>query len=271
MYLDTGNTRVLDMSTSSVRPPLKIKIPLTEKTAKQSVPDAPLDRKFQCLLQLDRLDLSKYNISNITAMEQTKNRKSTELTASLSNSTHQGTKSLIITKPHKHRKPLKRLNNEEKKKQSTPLAEVFKDKRMDETRSVGGSAIDMTVSSAKEKSKDRSDSSSSMSPIYRPLPSILKRLGLFTKKLTLQSNTRFSFVDKDVKKKKVVRPSLPTEYRCSLSLTRIDLSMYDLDLPPLPTTSSITTESLGTSEYCRLIFQNNSIDCSSTIRLIVFI
>ncbi|CAF1613840.1 unnamed protein product [Adineta ricciae] len=226
---DTGNTRVTDMSTPSVRPPLKIKIPLTEKTPKQSVPDAPLERKFQCLLQLDRLDLSKYNISNLTAMAQMKNRKSSELTAPSSNSTHQGTKSLIITKPHKHHKPLKRLNNEETKRQSTSLSEVFKDKRTDETRSVGRSTIDMRVSSAKEKSKERSDSSSSMSPIYRPLPAVLKRL------------------DKDVKKKKVVRPSLPTEYSCSLPLTRIDLSMYDLDLPPLPTTSSITTELLITS------------------------
>ncbi|CAF0867335.1 unnamed protein product [Adineta ricciae] len=229
MYLDTGNTRVTDMSAPSMRPPLKIKIPLTEKTAKQSVADAPLDRKFRCLLQLDRLDLSKYSISNIKAMAQMKNRKSSELTALSSDSTHQGTKSLIITKPHKHHKPLKRLNNEETKRQSTSLSEIFKEKRSDETRSVGVSAIDMTVSSAREKSKERSDSSSSMSPIYRPLPSILKRL------------------DKDVKKKKVVRPSLPTEYRCSLPLTQIDLSMYDLDLPPLPTTSSITTESLVTT------------------------
>jgi hypothetical protein len=32
-------------------------------------------------------------------------------------------------------------------------------------------------------------------------------------------------------KKKVQRPVLPREYHCSLSLSRIDLSMYNIDLP----------------------------------------
>ena len=167
-----------NVSTPSVRPPLKIKIPLTEKTAKQSVPAAPLDRKFHCSLHLDRVDLSKYSISNLTAMAQMKNSKSSE---SSSNSTHLRTKSLIITKPHTHHKPLKRLNNGEMKRQSSSLSEVFKDKRMDESTSIGASAGDLTVSTTEAKSKERSVSSSSMSPIYRPLPSILKRLGLSIK------------------------------------------------------------------------------------------
>lgn len=43
-------------------------------------------------------------------------------------------------------------------------------------------------------------------------------------------------------KKKVQRPVLPHEYHCSLSLSRIDLSMYNIDLPTTANTLPMDLE-----------------------------
>jgi len=59
-------------------------------------------------------------------------------------------------------------------------------------------------------------------------------------------------VEKTVIKKKVKRPVLPSEYHCSISLLRIDLSMYDIDLPAVKTSVDnlpMNIESTMTSKF----------------------
>ncbi|UJR35659.1 hypothetical protein I4U23_028409 [Adineta vaga] len=228
---DTGNARpaVVPIPSSRV-PPLKIKLPPPEKSTKLSAPIAPLDRKYHCSLKLDKINLSLYEISNLESISKMKTQNSTESTASSSSSdsTNHKTKSFTITKPREHHKSLKRLNTLETKKQSSTLSEISKEKRPDESVSIRSSTSDVTVLSTKEKNKERSISSSSLSSIYRSKPAVVKQ------------------IEKSVTKKKVKRPILPPEYRCSLSLLRIDLSMYDLDLPP-PVTTSMNLESVITT------------------------
>src|SRR5690349_11882212 len=82
LSLDTGNARpvvVPSRPEQSLRvPPLKIKLPHPEKQIKPSVSIPPTDSKFQCLVKLDRINLSLYNISNLPNSSQIKNKKSNE-------------------------------------------------------------------------------------------------------------------------------------------------------------------------------------------------
>lgn len=172
LYLDTGNASSVPMSQRV--PPLTIRIPRPEKPQKPTVSIPPVDTKFRCLLKLDRVDLSLYNISNLPISPPIKPKKSNEFLA-LSSSANNKTKSLTITKPHEHHKPLKRLNTIETKKQSSELS---KNKRSNDSKSISSSTNGLTLSIPKNTTKQRSTSSSSMSPIYRPKP-----IGAFEKKM----------------------------------------------------------------------------------------
>ncbi|CAF3984115.1 unnamed protein product, partial [Rotaria sp. Silwood1] len=208
LFLDTGNAQPSPISQIYPRvPPLKIKIPRPS-----------LDSKFQCLLKLDRIDLSLYDISNLKTILQTKNKKSNESSIS-SDVINNKTKSFTISKPHEHHKPLKRLNTSEPKKQLNHSSEVFKEKSNDKSISTRSSTNNLTSSLTKNKIDRSSSSTSSMSSMYIP-----KRT-----------------VEKNIIKKKVKRPILPPEYHCSISLSRIDLSMYNLDLPAIDTSTSNTS------------------------------
>jgi hypothetical protein len=173
LSIDTDNSR--PSSISQRVPPLKIKLSRSEKPLKSTVSVPPLDSKFQCLLKLNRVNLSLYDICNLSSFTPIKTKKTNESSTSINNKT----KSLIITKPHEHQKPLKRLNNSETKKQTSPPSETFKKNRNGESISSRSSTSDMTTSSTKDKTKQRSASSSSMSPIYRPPSLIRKKTGLF--------------------------------------------------------------------------------------------
>ncbi|CAF4354741.1 unnamed protein product, partial [Rotaria sordida] len=76
----TGNARSTSTPQPHPRiPPLTIKIHRPpEQPLKPVVSSVPLDLKFQCLVKLDRIDLSMYNISNLSTISQTKNKKSNE-------------------------------------------------------------------------------------------------------------------------------------------------------------------------------------------------
>ncbi|CAF0945313.1 unnamed protein product [Adineta steineri] len=236
---DVGNARPSSMPEAPLRvPPLKIKLSRPEKPIQPCHSIPPIDSKFKCSLKLDRVNLSLYDVINLPSSSYIKPKKSTESSTS-SNSSHNKTKSLAISKPYEHNKPLKRLNTTETKKQIPASSNISKEKRSDESISVRSSTSDINVLSVKNKSKQRSISSSSGSPIYRPKPSIQRRT-----------------VEKSTKKKIVKRPILPSEYRCSISLPRLDLSMYDLDLSdintyinglPIDTKSIITTLSSDSS------------------------
>ncbi|CAF2392085.1 unnamed protein product [Rotaria sp. Silwood2] len=214
---DTENAQPSPIPQSYPRvPPLKIKIPRPS-----------LDSKYQCLLKLDRIDLSLYDISNLSTISQTKNKKPNESSIS-SDVINNKTKPFTISKSHEHHKPLKRLNATEPKKQSTHSSEVNKEKPNDKSISIRLSRNNVTSSLTKDEINRRSSSISSMSSINIP-----KRT-----------------VEKNVTKNKVKRPILPPEYHCSISLSRIDLSMYNLDLPAIPistSTSSMNMESTGTT------------------------
>ncbi|CAF3620216.1 unnamed protein product [Rotaria sordida] len=214
---DTGNARSTSTPQPHPRiPPLTIKIHRPpEQPLKPVVSSVPLDLKFQCLVKLDRIDLSMYNISNLSTISQTKNKKSNESSIS-SDVINNKTKPFTISKSHEHHKPLKRLNTSEPKKQLTRSSEVSKEKSNDKSLCIRLSTNNITRSWTKDTINRSSSSISSMSSIYAP-----KRT-----------------VEKDVPKKKVKRPILPPEYRCSISLSRIDLSMYNLDLPAIVTSSS---------------------------------
>ncbi len=175
MFLDTGNARPSSIPKPSLRvPPLKIKLPRLEKPVKPFVSTTPIDSKFQCLLKLDRIDLSLYNISNLPSSSTIKNKNS-----------NASTTSFTITKPHEHHKPLKRLNNSETKKQSFPLSEVFKEKRPNNSISIRPSTSDAAISLTKKQTIKGSTSTSSMSSIYRTKLTTEKRIGLFEKENSL--------------------------------------------------------------------------------------
>ena len=66
--------------------------------------------------------------------------------------------------------------------------------------------------------------------------------------------------DKSASKKIVKRPLLPIEYHCSIPLSRIDLSMYDLDLFPIggsTSTSPMDLELTTTGKNAILEFIND--------------
>jgi hypothetical protein len=179
LSLDTGNARPPSIPQPPLRvPPLKIKVPRPEKPTKPSVPIVPLDSKFQCALKLNRVNLSLYDISNLPDSSQIKRDKLNE-SSKPTDSINNKTKSFNITKPHEHHKPLKRLNNSETKKQSSPPSEIFKEKRSPETISIRSSTSDVAVIFTKDKTNKRSLSISSMSPTYTPKLAIQKRTGLF--------------------------------------------------------------------------------------------
>jgi hypothetical protein len=224
--LDTGNARPSTIVQVPLRvPPIKIKVPRPEKPMKTSVSIPPLDTKFHCLLKLDRLNLSLYDISNLPIASQIKNKKPNESPSS-SDSTNIKTKPFTITKQHEHHKQLKRLNSSLAKKQPSPPSDISKEKHNKELSSIrlSSSSSDLALS----LNKDKMSTSASPSPIYQPKSSIQKQSSLVT----------------DIKKK-VKRPCLPPEYRCSLSLSPIDLSTYDLDLSALNLPMDIETTVTG--------------------------
>ncbi len=155
-----------------------IKLPRPEKPF-VSIP--LIDSKFRCLLKLDRIDLSLYNISNLPSSPPIKSKITNQLLA-LSNIIYDKTKSFTITKQYEHNKPLKRLNNFETKKKISVSPEISKQKSKNDSISIRSSKNDVTISLPKKKTNRRSTSSSSMSPIYRPKPTAQKRIGLFKTK-----------------------------------------------------------------------------------------
>jgi hypothetical protein len=216
---------------------------------------------------LDRIDLSLYDISNVSDYSKIKNNTSNQ------SSTDNKTKSLTITKPYEHHKSLKRLNTSETKKQLSLPPEISKEKRNNDLISIRSSTSDVAISSFKNQKKRRTSSTSSMSPIYRPKPTIQKRKGLLKTKILFFHKFFIVIVEKPVTKKKVNRPPLPSEYHCSLKLTRIDLSMYDLDLPPITTSANtipMDVESTVTSKFiCLKEFYSMIIVFSITIYFII--
>ncbi len=82
-------------------------------------------------------------------------------------------------------------------------------------------------------------------------------------------------VEKPVIKKKVQREVLPSNYHCSLPLTRIDLSMYDIDLPPMSTSvntapmdvePTVTCKSIHSHEFYTIIIAFSITDFFNSIR-----
>ncbi len=127
---------------------------------------------------MDRIDLSLYPISNLPISPPIKSHESI---TSTTNSLNLKTKSLIITKPYEHHKSLKRLNHSETKKTSSLPPEIFKEKRNYNSISIRSSTSDATIALPKTKTNGTSTSTPAMSPIYRPKPTVQKRIGLFNK------------------------------------------------------------------------------------------
>ena len=191
-------------------PPLKIKLLPSDTTVKPSNPAPSLESRFKCALKLDRLDLSAYNISNKPASPPAKEKKVIEPTPALNLPTTK-TKPLTISKSHEHQKPLKRLNTAEPKK----AFQISKDKHRPDSLS-----IRLSISKAPAASN-------------QVTPSISPRV--------VQNSTPASVCQEKTaanKKKKKLRPDLPPEYQCSIFLTRIDLSLYDIDLPDTATSTT---------------------------------
>ena len=192
-------------------PPLKIKLLPSDTTVKPSNPAPSLESRFKCALKLDRLDLSAYNISNKPASPPAKEKKVIEPIAALSLPTTK-TKPLTISKSHEHQKPLKRLNTAEPKK----AFQIFKDKPRQDSIS-----IRLSISKAPATST-------------KVTPPISPRVE--------QKSTPASVCQEKTatnkKKKKNMRPDVPPEYQCSIFLTRIDLSLYDVDLPDAATSTT---------------------------------
>ncbi|CAM4760197.1 unnamed protein product [Rotaria magnacalcarata] len=228
---DTGNARPSPIPQSSLRvPPLKIKLSGHEKSSKQTVSATsavslpPLESKFRCLLKLDKVDLFSYDISNLANMPQAKDRKPNDSSTS-SNLVTNKTKPVNISKPHEHHKPLKRLNNSIPKKQISHSSEIAKEKG-DNKPNVMRVPPNSSMASLNKDKIDRRPSSNSSTSIEKPA------------------------VQKTIVKKKVQRPILPPEYKCELSLPQIDLSMYNIDLPPIYISNNpvpMDTESTSTT------------------------
>ncbi|CAF5010251.1 unnamed protein product, partial [Rotaria magnacalcarata] len=176
------------------------------------------------LLKLDKVDLFSYDISNLANMPQAKDRKPNDSSTS-SNLVTNKTKPVNISKPHEHHKPLKRLNNSIPKKQISHSSEIAKEKG-DNKPNVMRVPPNSSMASLNKDKIDRRPSSNSSTSIEKPA------------------------VQKTIVKKKVQRPILPPEYKCELSLPQIDLSMYNIDLPPIYISNNpvpMDTESTSTT------------------------
>jgi len=221
---DTVNARPPSLTVSESEniprvPPLKLKLPTSDKSQKSPVASQRLEPKFECSLNLDRLDLSIFDISNHQEMfaefktkklDKTNNRPTVPMKIKQ--------KTIPISKPNDHQKALKRLNNGESKKSSpssspiSPIEKTSKEKSRTNSSSTRTISIDTTITLSSENSIT---SASSIS-------------------LERKSQNSKSSKDKHEKTtvtKKVKRPPLPTAYNCSLSITKIDLSLYNIDLP----------------------------------------
>ena len=217
-FLDTGNavpSPPPPPSQSALRvPPLKIKIPRPDKPAKAPAMSPQLDTKYRCLLKLDRIDLSMYNISNLPTTPPIIPAKNPMEYPVLSNLANKKTKPVTITKPYEHSKPLKRLNNGEMTKQSTAISSQFsKQKPSKNPSSISPLGIDLPTRLPENKNKERSTSASSLSPIYRPRPSQKKPEGLFIRR-TSQIRCLFFYFRQEIRNEE----SSTTSFTTCLSL-----------------------------------------------------
>lgn len=180
--LDTGNARPSTISEQPERvAPLTLKLNRPEKTVKPSAPTASIDRKFKCLLKLDRIDLSSYDISNLPDLPQLKIKISKPCSTPLILISNK-TKSLSITKPYEHQKHLKRLNHSETKKSSLNPSEILKKKHNNDSSSIRSSTSDVSILSITKTKPIISPSISSISPVYQPKPVVKNPQGLFQMK-----------------------------------------------------------------------------------------
>ena len=168
LYLDSGNTRSSSIPSAPLRvPPLKIKVPRPEKSLRLNLTVPLPDSKFQCLIKLDRIDLSLYDISNLSTYSQVtveKADKSSPILDSINNKEKSSTQSKL----------LKRLNTPEIRKSTSIPLEIAKEKSMDQSKSKRLSATDTNVSLPEDTTKKKFMSTPSPSQTYIP-----KQIGLF--------------------------------------------------------------------------------------------
>lgn len=217
-------------------PPLKLKLPPTKPT-KPPVVSAPLETKFQCNLNLDRIDLSMFDISNLKDVMEEYKKKKTESTHRTPLVLKIKDKALSISKPYEHQKPLKRLNNLEPKRLSTlspaPSTETsFKGPSRANSCSTRSVSIDTTITLTSENSSTSASIGSLEIKLSKSKTRKEKGQSDRGKGSVIAISLLFS-ERKTIVKKKVVRPPLPPEYQCSISVSRLDLSLYNIDLPVL--------------------------------------
>ena len=193
LLIDTENVHSTTTNESSTRvPPIKIKLVQPEKT----IPSCPpLDSTFYCLLELEKIDLSLFDVSNLPVELPTIEKQSPSINVPVPKT--------ALKQNLDKRKSLKRLNSTEKRKNS----------------------------STHRNSKKRNSNS---------LSSDISMLSSIRSSITSEARTSIS----SKKINEVIRPDLPDEYRCSVLLTRIDLSSYDVDISSTltPLSQSQTTK-----------------------------
>ena len=98
-------------------PPLKLKLTSPDRPAQKS-PAVPtrLEPKFQCTLNLDRIDLSMFDISNHQEMAAEAKSPKSDKTSRPDAPTKIKQKTIPVNKPHELQKAVKRFNNGEPKK-----------------------------------------------------------------------------------------------------------------------------------------------------------
>ena len=247
---ETANARSLTTNQPAPRvPPLKIKLSGPEKAVKPPVVTAPLNTKYHCDLKLSRVDLSAYDISNLPKApvidSAVTNKSSTSSTT-----VKMKPKPLVGTKPFEHLKPLKRLNTLVPKKSSPSSSSSSSP--TDPPRPKQHS----TSSSIRSISTENSSSSSVLKSKAPPTPIVAERTSPTTPAVqTKASEPMAKPAQQSTTLKKEKRPALPSEYRCSIPVSRIDLILYNLPMPlqkTLPTV--IKTTAPGTLPQCERRF-----------------
>lgn len=241
---ETANARPVTTNQPAPRvPPLKIKLPGPEKTVKPPVVIPALNSKYYCDLKLERIDLSLYDVSNLPKAPVTET-KVTNKNPAPSNSAKIKAKTPVVTKPYEHRKPLKRLNSADPKKSSPSVASSSSTTSPNDpprpkqsSSSIRSGSTDTTSSSVAAKSK---------------MPSITttaehRRASLNSPALqTKPSHSTVKSSEQATTQKKLKRPQLPAEYRCSLPISRLNLSLYNLPMPPTKTPKVTERRTTGT-------------------------
>ena len=264
---ETANARPVTTNQPAPRvPPLKIKLPGPEKTVRPPVIVPPLNSKYYCDLKLERVDLSLYNISNLPTAPVPETKVANKNSAP-SNGAKIKPKPPVVTKPYEHRKPLKRLNSSDPKKSSPSASSSSSStsptdlpRPKPSSSSIRSISTDTTSSSIAGKSKTPSITTTAEH----------RRVSLNSSApQTKSSHSTVKSGEQATTQKKLKRPQLPAEYRCSLPISRLNLSLYNLPIPPATTpmvTERRTTGTYSSGEQRQMTWIDSLIELLSSSR-----